>query len=183
MSFSMTRLLALLAVFFLSPATFAQGAWRGSDGQPVADEESRRSVNGFGGWLVVTPDVDWEVKWNTPHDVIPSFRTADQVRLGDGLTVLIFFANPRKANNGSLRITCDIRVIRPDGTLSVDARRAVCAKGLLQVDPATLFLADEVLNFIGELGDPLGQWTVEVTLHDDVAAITVPLRTRFTLVH
>ena len=107
----------------------AEVGWRSRDGKPVENTASQRSVQGFGGWLVVTPDADWEQKWNTPKENTPSFNTADEVHQGETLTILVFFANPRLDQQRHLKVTCDIRVTRPDKTLSLNERGVACAEG------------------------------------------------------
>jgi hypothetical protein len=159
----------------------AEMGWRSRAGQPAEDTPSQRSVKGFGGWLVVTPDVDWEAKWNTPKDNTPSFNTADDVRQGETLTILVFFANPRLDEQRRAKVTCDIRVTRPDRTLSTNERGVLCAEGGNYGDSSTVYLSNLVVGFVGEPKDPLGTWVVDVTLHDDNANIAVPLKATFEL--
>lgn len=162
----------------LSAADFG---WRGPDGKPVADTPSQRSVNGFGGWLVVTPDADWEAKWDTPKENIPSFTTSDVVRRGQTLTILVFLANPRLDTRRHTQVSCDVRVTRPDKTLSINEHGISCFDGILGGDPAAVFLSNLVIKFVGEPKDPVGIWLVDVTLHDVNANIDVPLKATFEL--
>jgi hypothetical protein len=37
------------------------------------------------------------------------------------------------------------------------------------------------MNFIGEPTDPIGMWTVEVTLKDNIRKVVLPMKTTFTL--
>jgi hypothetical protein len=160
----------------------AEPGWIGPNAQPAPESAYRRSVGGFGGWLVVTPDQDWEAKWNTPATTVPQFTTADEVHVGKTLTILIFYGNPRSTAAGAIDIQCDIRVIRPDGTRSVDAHDVDCASGKIQGSPTNLRLSNRLLKFVGEFADPLGTWTIEVTFRDKNAQVAVPLRTTFKLI-
>ncbi len=86
----MKKLLAI-CLMTMSVLVSAQNiGWRSSDGSPAADTDSMKSVQGFGGWLLVTPDQDWEQKWNTPSENVPSFNEAHDVKYGEELTILIF---------------------------------------------------------------------------------------------
>lgn len=162
-------------------ASAAEMGWRNRDGSPVEDTPSQKSVNGFGGWLVVTPDADWEEKWNTPRENTPSFNTADDVHRGETLTILIFFANPRLDDQRHMKVTCDLCVTRPNKTFSINESGVTCAEGVIDGDPANLYLSNMVVKFVGEPKDPPGTWLVEVTLHDANAEIAVPLQTTFEL--
>lgn len=170
----------LLLASVVAPA--ADVGWRDREGNAVPDTEDQRSVEGFGGWLVVTPDIDWEAKWNTPSDVVPHFTTASTVKVGQELTILIFFGNPRVDSNKHVRVECDLAVVRPDGTLSVDARSVICAEGPIAGDTMNLRLAAQFLKYVGESQDPKGFWKVEVTLYDRNRGVAVQLKTRFELV-
>ncbi len=171
--------LVLLLAFCWGGASLAQ--WRSPDGAPIPDTEARKTVDGFGASLLVTPDPDWEAKWNTPSDVTPQFREAKTVKMGGKLTVLIFYANPKPDAANRISVRCDIRLKRPNGTLSVDLKDAACAEGPLRGDPRNVRLAAPVIGFIGEPGDPLGEWRVEVSLTDAIRGTTVPVRTSFKL--
>jgi hypothetical protein len=102
--------------------------------------------------------------------------------MGETLTVLIFYSNPRPAAQGEIAIRCDLRVTRPNGTRSVDAKDVDCGSGKLEGAPTNLRLSGQLLKFVGEKGDAFGQYIVAVTLYDKHANVALPLRTAFTLV-
>ena len=159
----------------------ATGIWRTPDGTTVPESKSRRSIGGFGAWLVVTPDQDWSQKWETPSTVTPRFNEAKEVRLGGKLTTLIFFANPLPNSVGEVHVVCDIKVVRPNGSMSVDAPNTQCMKGPLRGPPANVRLGAPVLVFVAEANDPPGIWRVEVIVRDLVRNVAVPVRTQYTL--
>ena len=158
-----------------------RGGWVTSDGKPVPNSDAMKSINGFGGWLVVTPDMDWEEKWNTSPETIPHFSEAKDVSYGEQLTILTFYINPKTLISGEIDVLCDIKVTRPDGSSSVNAKSVQCAAGKLQGSPRYVRLSSGVIKYIGEAGDPPGEWVVEVTLTDTVRGTVVPLKTHFNL--
>jgi hypothetical protein len=162
-------------------ASASDVGWRDSSGQVVPDSQDQKVVNGFGAFVIVTSDQDWEEKWSTPSDSTPGFTTADEVPFGKKLTILVFFANPKPDAKGDIRITCDLKVTRPDGSTSISQKGVDCASGALTGPPENLRLTQMVAEFIGEAGDPPGQWVVEVIVRDENADATVPLRTGFVL--
>lgn len=171
----------LLLLSFVYPLLAEEGGWVDRDGNPVQNTDAMKSINGFGGWLIVTPDSDWEAKWNTPPDVTPHFSEASDVRYGEELTILIFYINPRTNAAGEINIRCDIKITRPDGTSATDAKDVVCAKGKLQGSPRHVRLTTTIIKYIGEPGDPPGRWDVEVVLTDKRRNTRLPLKTHFVL--
>ena len=76
---------------------------------------------------------------------------------------------------------CDIRVTRPDGSFSVNAKGVQCAAGKLQGDPRNVRLSSAIIKYIGEDGDPPGEWLIEVRLTDKMRGTIIPLTTHFNL--
>ena len=130
---------------------------------------------------MVTPDQDWEEKWKTPSDTIPYFSETKSVSFGKKIFVLIFFSNPALSQNGEASVTCDLEVIRPNGTYSIQQSDLVCFKGVLNGPQTNLYLSAPVIVFVGESGDPPGKWEVRVTLKDQVKSTAMQLETSFTL--
>lgn len=155
--------------------------WVTRDGTPVPNSDAMKSANGFGGWLVVTPDSDWEAKWKTSPETIPNFSEAKNVSYGEKLTILAFYVNPKTNASGELDVLCDIKVTRPDGSSSANAKGVQCAAGKLQGNPRNVRLSAAAIKYMGEEGDPPGKWIVEVTLTDKVRGTSIPLKTHFNL--
>lgn len=147
------------------------------DAKGKAETEARKSLNGFAGMLLVTPDADWKEKWEQPEN--PSYNTTDEVALGGSVWTLILFSNPGKRADGTIDVRCDVKVTRGDGTISVDEKDLPCGEGELPGDPHNLRLAHVTPGFKGEEGDPQGRWIVEVRLTDAVNHVTLELKTGF----
>lgn len=174
----------LLALLFIAASVFAAtasfGDWRSQDGEPVSNTDARKSIDGFGAAVIITSDADWESKWKTPPSTTPNFSTTDKLKIGEQATILIFFANPKQDTAGSVDVTCDIKVTRPDGRVS-DDRGLKGYTGKLREVVTNTFLTETAIRVVGEPTDPLGEWVVEITVHDNVRHVSVPLRTKFTL--
>ena len=170
-----------LAIFSVAQANY-EGGWIDRSGNPVPNRDDLKSIRGFGGWLVVTPDSDWEAKWNTPKEHVPNFSTADEVKVGEVLTILPLFINPKPDANGVVQIQCDIRIVRPDQSISIDEKNLDCFKYKLSSDPRSIWLSTIIPKYVGDPTDPKGSWQVEVVLRDMVRNVEVPLKTRFTLI-
>jgi hypothetical protein len=164
------RTAALLALLALSTLTVSA----------EVGTESQKTVGGFNGLLIITPDKDWEAKWNTSPETIPYSASGSTVKKGGQLFVLTMFANPQLDASGAARVSMDIDVLKPDGSSSSHAENAVCNQGKVQVQG--MYLCRQVVEFVGEVTDPVGTWTVRITLKDDVRKISIPLSATFKLV-
>ena len=130
---------------------------------------------------MVTPDADWKEKWETSPETVPHFNTANTVKRGKQVTILIFFVNPAVDAKNDVDITCDIQSIRPDGSVSINQRDLPCLKGELKGSPYNIRLAAPVIKFVGEPKDLAGEWIIKVTLKDNYRHVELPLKTSFTL--
>lgn len=175
------RTLSVFVLLLISCVAFAQEGWRDQRGHAAPDTDARKSVGGFGGWVIVTSDADWQAKWETQSNTIPRFTEANTVSRGNRVFVLTFFANPKLNSAGEANVSCDIDVTRPDGTTSTHQSDVVCFRGVLKTDPHYTYLAAPVIGFIGDPGDPAGVWVVQVTLKDNIRHVVVPLKTSFAL--
>lgn len=171
----------LLALLLISDAACAEVGWKDQDGKPVPDTESQKSIAGFGGLLVVTPDEDWEKKWNTPPEVGPQFSSASFVERGGKLFILTMFTNPQVDDSGAADVALDIDVKRPDGSSAMHTEGAVCFQGELLGPPHNVYLCGPVVGFVGEPSDPAGTWSVQITLTDKIRKVRIPLATHFEL--
>lgn len=177
------KIAVALIVALLSGATpaSAQG-WRDPQGNAIAGTASMKSVEGFAGALIVTPDADWQEKWNTPSEVVPHFSEASEVRPGGKLQLLIFFSNPQLDAGRLADVGCDLEVIRPDGSKGVDEQDVECYRGPIPNEPAHLYMARPSLQFIAEAGDLPGEWTLRVTLRDNHRGVGMVLEKKVVLV-
>ena len=178
----MKRICLILITLFVLPAIASdQFRWKNQDGTAIEQRENQQSKEGFGGLLLVTPDKDWLKKWVTPPEHVPRFTTTREASIGDELNILSFFANPMLDDERQFKILCDIRVIRPDDSISINESDIPCAVGTLETSPMSVFMTQASIMFIGEPNDPLGEWTIEVTLTDANRGVTLPLKTSFML--
>jgi len=172
---------ALLLVLMAAPVEAEDGLWKDNQGNHVPDTASRKSVNGVGGWLLVTSDKDWEAKWNTSPDTIPNFNEAHTVAVGNSLRVLTFVANPTQSADGAVHVTCAFSMQKPDGTFDTQKQDVECLSGKVTGSSSTLYLTRLIVGFLGEKTDPPGKWIVRVTIKDLVKGSIIPLETTFVL--
>lgn len=172
---------AALLLLAAATAPAQENLWKDRDGKPSPESDARRSVDGMGGWLLVTPDEDWSEKWNTPAETIPEFKEANVVARGKPAFVLIFVSNPKVNAAGEADVACNIEVIKPDGTPALSNNDLACIHAVLKGAPFTMYLSAPVVKFVGDPGDPAGKWSVRVTLKDKLRSSSLVLRTSFFL--
>ncbi|HEY7639603.1 MAG TPA: hypothetical protein VH814_07755 [Steroidobacteraceae bacterium] len=169
----MRTVTVLLALAAASVVTAAEN--------PPLGAQAQKTVAGFSGVLIVTPDEDWVTKWNTSPESIPYFHSGATLRKGGKLFVLTLYSNPQLDAAGAASVSMDIDVLRPDGSSSSHAAGAVCTQGKVTGPVESMYLCHQVVEFFDEPADPVGKWTVRIVLKDDVRKVSIPLTTEFKL--
>lgn len=178
------RIAFLVTTLFLgfSSASFSQSyGWKDKNNCPATDTASRRSVDGFGGMMIITPDVDWEEKWNTPSGTSPFYKKVNEAKVGETIYILSFFSNPKSNPLHVVNISCDIQIIQPDGTVAMTEKNRPCFHGVLGGAPEMIYMTNAAVGFMGEEKDPKGVWTVKLAMKDQLRTEPVMLTQSFTL--
>ncbi|MGM9514821.1 hypothetical protein ACS5PK_11255 [Roseateles sp. DB2] len=175
------KTLAAALLLGLSAGASSQSGWRDMNGVALPESDNAKTRQGFSASLIITPDKDWQEKWNTPPETVPSFRTASEVSDGGELFILTFLSNPQLDATGMTDVSCDFRVQRPDGSLSADEHGLPCFRVQLKTDPRHVYLSTASMVFVAEPSDVRGTWRVEVTVTDRQRQVSIPLQSSFTL--
>ncbi|MGG6343999.1 hypothetical protein ACQ5SA_12210 [Stenotrophomonas indicatrix] len=173
-----TNALAMMALM-LPLTALASDGWIDSNGKAVPQTDTMKSKDGFAASLLVTSDADWQAKWETPPETTPGFTEASEVQLGGELFLLIFLSNPQLDEYRVPKVHCDLRMLRPDGSTSVDERDVPCFTAALPGPPTLLYMTNLHLKFVAEAGDPKGTWTAQVVVRDLLRNVSLPLQARF----
>ncbi len=168
--------LALVAAFAVADT----GVKRNAKTDPAAEAEWRRSNNGFGATVVVTTDPEWKRKWGTPTSRVPRVTPAKALRVGEKVWALLFLTNPLQDESGNVDVTCDLRMIRPNGRISEHREVKALRKKTIPV-PGQTYMSEFVLTMVGEETDPVGEWVVEFVVRDRKRGVEVPVVSRYTL--
>jgi hypothetical protein len=172
------RTLALLALL-MPLSALAQTALHDGQGNALPDTSSAKSSEGFSASMVVTADPEWQQKWENPVNGVPRFELATEVKEGGSLYILSFLTNPKLDAAGMAQVRCDLRITRPDGSLSGDEHDLPCFVTQLDTDPNSVYLSSVGMKFTAEAGDPHGTWTVAITVRDTVRNVSLPLQSSF----
>jgi hypothetical protein len=170
---------SILACSLLTTMLLAGGAHGASQGAGPASS-AVQSAQGFGAMLVITAQSDWQAQWDGSTDAFPDFPPASEVSLGGKLHILTFLTNPQLGLGNRADVRCDLQVLRPDGSFSVNQRDIVCYDGLIGSKPGQVYLAAPTMTFLAEPTDLRGEWTVRVFLRDRPRGVELPLEAKFT---
>ena len=176
------KIISLFIFLLLSGCVYAEDSeYLGPDKSTWTETEYRKVKNDFAGWLLVTPDLNWQEKWLTSPDTVPQFNEAKSVHIGENIVILTFFVNPKTNKKNEAHVLCDIKVTRPDNSISVNYEGITCMKGELKGNPNYIRLSPAIINYSGDEGDPLGKWVVEVVINDVIGETILNLKTSFNL--
>lgn len=172
------HMFAFAALLFPLSAV-AQLAPGNAPGTVLPGASATQSSDGFSASLVITADPDWQRKWESPPDVAPRFELATEVKEGGSLYILSFLSNPMLDAQGMAQVRCDLRISKPDGSLSGDERDLPCFVPPMETDPKLVYLSTVGVKFTAEAGDPKGTWTVAINVRDTLRNVTIPLQSSF----
>ena len=158
------------------PARDAQ--WYSAEGEPLPDTEARKFVDGFGAWLLTTANTHWSdhTAYAQRALALAVSEPVSVVVRGQVISVLIFVMNPAANGFDQTDVSCDVQVIRPDGTQERRHRLPCLARANFG-GSQNLYRTDMMLEFEGEPADPPGTWTVLAEIKDHVRDTPVKLRT------
>ena len=167
--------------FLLTAAVAGDVGWRSASGDPLPDTEARKSVDGFGAWLLVTSGSESTQQGDSLQSLaLASSRQVTSVMPGDVISLPIFLLNPtRDAQGGTVDVTCDVAFTRPDRKPE-RSYSFKCLEGPLPADES-VHVINSAIEFVGEPGDPPGTWTVDVVINDRAGSRKLSLQTTFEL--
>ena len=166
-------------LLFVTGSASAQFGWHDPAGTLIPENGAMKSRDGLGAALLMTPDRDWQAKWNTAPQTIPRFNQSRDVGAGGALFILTLLSNVKvDPSSGMTDVTCDFAVVRPDGSDSVRQRDLPCLK-IRPGDPGNVYLSNASMTYTADPGDLRGVWQVDVTVRDHVRNVSIPLHSSF----
>lgn len=156
------------------------GSARRQTARSAAESEWHKEAKGFAATVVITPDPEWKAKCKASGTTVPRVDRTDTVRVGGKVWAVVLLSNPLPDKTGNVNVTCDLRLARPNGKVSVHpGLRALHGK---LPGPATNTYVSEIgLTMTGEETDPLGEWVMELVVHDRNRGVDVPIIGRYML--
>lgn len=144
-----------------------------------ASTDNVRSQGDFGAQLWLVADAALFQEWRRPET--PTIDPQDATARGRPLFAVVVFNGPARDVKGQSQVTYDLTVKRPDGSVYHESKGLVGHQGPAPADGRMLLLGRSYLNIAPGPDDPAGEYSVEGTVYDGVASISVTLKQKFTL--
>lgn len=180
MDFGMKALTALLVSAYTAVSCLAMQPASGDRGRAAQDGEWHKEAKGFAATVVITPDLDWKKKCTAPTSELPDLERTNAVHIGGKVWAVVLLSNPLPDRAGKVDVTCDFRLVRPNGKIS-NHRDLRALQGKLAAPTSRFFLSEFVLTMDAEESDPLGEWVMELVIHDRNRGVEVPIVGRYTV--
>ena len=173
----MKTLAAAVAVILLL-GLVAHSQWR-KEGKTLEDTPDRKSVNGFGGQLLVVKDPKAFIEeWQKPE--MPHINPASKVKRGELLGAFVLFVGCKTDEQGVCNAEVDYLIYHPDGSLYVERKGQPLWKE--QAPPApNIQLSRAILAIRFEKNDPAGEYKIKAKVSDLNAAVSFELETKIRL--
>ncbi len=177
------KTLIILTLFcgslYASDITNTSPFWRitkisGTTNQPPA---SMADTNGFGVQFALIEDKKFFDNWNTP--AIPHFTNTFVASRGVPIYTMVVFAGAGLRSDGTADVTYDVIVRKPDGSIYGQDKDLIGVKE--RIDPDGLYLVRDYFAVRIEPNDPAGEYTVEISVRDNVKKSELHLKRKFTV--
>ena len=136
-----------------------------------------KSVGNFGAQLYLIADASFFQDWHKPET--PSIAPIGLAVRDQPLYTVIIFYGEAKDLGGLSNVSYDVTVHRPDGSIYDRRDSLIGYQGLAPADDRLLQLGRNYLTIVIGDDDPAGIYTVDVTVHDRVGRVDLPLKTTF----
>lgn len=172
----MKIIVAMLVIILMSVMVSAQ--WKKGD-EKVEDTSDRKSVNGFGGHLIIVEDPKGFIEeWSKPQT--PNIKPVTDVKRGKVIGAFVLFAGCKPDSGGVCNSEVDYVVIKPDGNVYAERKGQPLWKE--EAPPAqNIQLSRAILGIRMEPEDSAGEYKVKAKVSDLNAGVTFELETKFLL--
>ena len=161
-------------ISFISFACFFIISPKAVYGEEMCDCQAIGTKDGFHAMAIITDDNLWQEKWETSPETIPQFNTVSTLSNGDSAMLLVFFSNPM-IKEKMVDISCDLKLIKPDGIVTEHGPTA-CFSQELQGRVENVRMAGLRVGFEIDQDDPRGIWDFEIGVRDMHRNVRIPLK-------
>lgn len=144
-------------------------------------KEAFEPAPGFNAALIVTPGDEFDRIFNSPPENRPDFSRVDVMKIGEQAEIHVIFTNPIVDENNFADVTFDVKVIKPGN----DVKNYTDLEGItgkLQKSSTNTYLAKAFLRLKADNSDPIGEWNILVSIHDNKRQSSISDSVKITLV-
>ncbi len=174
-----------LIIFLLTvPAVGSLASTGNLEHRQVSPQYLRKAFGpalGFNAVLIVTPGDEFDRIWNSSPDNRPDFTRVDVLKIGEQAELHVIFTNPLVDENNFADVTFDVKIIKPGKEVkSYTGLEGITGK--LQKSSSNAYLANSFLRLSADSSDPIGEWSIIITIHDNKRQSSISDSATFTLV-
>ena len=177
----MKKIISTILLLILMCPAISTAKWNDKEGNILEDTEWMKSSGDFGAQLVLIGDEkEFFERWGTPSEDV-HLNTISKLQRGESLITSIIFAGCYVNKDGNCNVVTDINIIKPDGTsygeangLEVWVDKPAPPKSLLE-------LGVDYMKIIIEPEDPLGVYSVQAKVTDNIKKSSFTLVQKFTV--
>ena len=170
------RLVTALLVSILFGVSMTTAQWKKGD-ERVADTADRKSVNGFGGQLIIVENQRAFIEeWKKPET--PKITPVKSVKRNVVVGAFVFFAGCKPDAQGVCNSEVDYFVYKPDGSIYAEQKALPLWKEQAPPTP-NIQLSSAILAIRMEEKDPAGEYKVKAKVSDLNANVSFELETTF----
>ncbi|HML79028.1 hypothetical protein [Geobacter sulfurreducens] len=129
-------------------------------------KEAFEPAPGFNAALIVTPGDEFDRMLNSSPDNRPDFTRVDVLKAGEQAELHVIFTNPLVDENSFADVTFDAKIIKP-GKVVKSYTGLEGITGKLQKSSTNAYLARAFLRLKADNSDPIGEWNILITIHDN----------------
>lgn len=144
-------------------------------------QEAFEPLPGFNAALIVTPGDEFDKILNMPPDNRTDFTRVDTLRIGEQAELHVIFTNPLIDENNFADVTFDVQIIKP-GNIIKKYSRLEGITGKLQRSNSNAYLAKAFMRLKADNSEPVGEWNILVTIHDNKRSTSISDSVMITLV-
>lgn len=167
----------LLAISLMSQAVSAE-VWY-ENGSPASRRESMGGSGDFGAMIILTNDAKSVLSgWSkiSPGVNIP---TTERIKKGEPIEALVFFSGCTPNSIGNCITEIDYQILKPDGSVYFEHKKAELWKDKPAVPVGKLELAVDRVGLVAETGDPVGRYKIKCAVRDVVGKAEFNIESSF----
>lgn len=136
-----------------------------------------QSKGGFGAQLWLVQGQQFFDDWRKPGT--PSIDPASLVQRGQTLSTVLVFYGPGRDNKGLCNVHYNVVVRRPNGTVYDHRDDLIGYQDLAPTSDRQMMLGRDYVTLNIGIDDPVGIYTVEAVVRDNVGQVDLPLKQTF----
>ena len=174
------RLLIVVLLCLVSYTAVADDTWIDPNGKPIPEQSNMKSKEGFGAQLWFVTDKTFFDEWKKSSISVRIPAVNWTTRLKE-LFPIVLLSWSDTHSSAPCDVIYRIVVRKPDGGIYADIPNVVACSGE-KIPARKLFLAEDYYGLTVEPQEPLGDYSVTVSITDRTSGISLDLSGKFSVI-